>query len=486
MAEEERGGRGGPGGDVAEESHEALWTSMSTVIVCDKTWARSRPCAVADSSDSGGETSPAGRARRTGRGSTRPAQERRRTEQASDSDGSTSESDSGEPCRVVDVERESSSAKDGVTLADLLGGGTCPEAEDPPARPSAAAEASPRREALQGGDEDQTFLPSVERAQKQLDEIISRRHVISAISSKYSPAMPVGCFREKDSAPPAPARYPPPPPPLPEGVEAKHSRDDDDDPPLGHEVCLEAMPRIPECREATDDAKKAGQGPLTAVGEARPVRMSGPSARPDKTQISDVLRQLRAGLSGLGARPKAMQGLGGAEASEAVAPSSLRSKSESSEPAPPRPEGTASLTGEGPAKSSRSVEYPADDFTGIVDVDKPGLSGVRAAWAEETATCTSTGCSSAPVSSVASRYLASGDEGASEEPSGDKVQSRSATPPEGYAQAWSVDKEKFEAGKRQEESRREELWHQFLAGNDNPVGGDFLPSPDSYHGCGPP
>eukprot|EP00933_Yihiella_yeosuensis_P084760 TRINITY_DN9941_c3_g1_i1.p1 TRINITY_DN9941_c3_g1~~TRINITY_DN9941_c3_g1_i1.p1 ORF type:complete len:510 (+),score=146.13 TRINITY_DN9941_c3_g1_i1:88-1530(+) len=44
-----------------------------------------------------------------------------------------------------------------------------------------------------------------------------------------------------------------------------------------------------------------------------------------------------------------------------------------------------------------------------------------------------------------------------------------------------VDQEKLNAGKAEEGTRYQELWEKFLAGNDAPVGGDFLPPPDAFH-----
>jgi len=53
----------------------------------------------------------------------------------------------------------------------------------------------------------------------------------------------------------------------------------------------------------------------------------------------------------------------------------------------------------------------------------------------------------------------------------------------GIAPTWTIlnlDSKKLKAGKEQEAKRSEELWHQFLAGDDMPVGSDALPTPEQY------
>lgn len=45
-----------------------------------------------------------------------------------------------------------------------------------------------------------------------------------------------------------------------------------------------------------------------------------------------------------------------------------------------------------------------------------------------------------------------------------------------------ADLTKLKAGLAKEEAQREELWMKFLCGNDAPVGGDALPSPDEFLG----
>jgi len=464
--------------EAAEESHEALWTSLSTVIVSDKTHAPVKRCTVEDSSDSDCESSHSESARPAKHGTTR---EKLDPDQAPDSDGSTSDSGSSAPCKVVDVEEESLNAKGGVTLADLLGGASSDAAQ----QPSAAAVDSELR---QGGDEDGARLPSVKRAQKQLQEIMSRRSTISAISSKYSPAMAAGCSKERTAAtPPGPAQCPPAAPPMPKGAEVDCYQDKVDIASLGPSKVDVAAPLTSEHAEAEGGAKTTRTG---AVG-ARPVRMSGRSARPDRAQVSDVLRQLGAGLNGLGARSPASQnradGAGqGVDVSEPLAACCITRAWE--EAAPLQAGNAAGLPGTAPAQSNRSATPLSDNFVGIVDNSSEELAAAKAAWpAEDAATSTGSSGSSAPVSSVASRYLVS-DEAASAACARESEQLRSARPGagrlEGSTQAWPIETKKLQEGRKREESRKEELWHQFLAGNDDPVGSD-LPSPESYHGFGP-
>eukprot|EP00439_Symbiodinium_sp_Y106_P026603 s1435_g3.t1 len=49
-------------------------------------------------------------------------------------------------------------------------------------------------------------------------------------------------------------------------------------------------------------------------------------------------------------------------------------------------------------------------------------------------------------------------------------------------QGIDADSTKLKAGLAREETQREELWMKFLCGNDAPVGGDALPSPDEFFG----
>jgi len=55
-------------------------------------------------------------------------------------------------------------------------------------------------------------------------------------------------------------------------------------------------------------------------------------------------------------------------------------------------------------------------------------------------------------------------------------------PRESGTPSWRVSEERLRRGRAADESRREELWHQFLAGDDRPVGGDALPPPELYYG----
>merc|ERR1712129_561499 len=48
--------------------------------------------------------------------------------------------------------------------------------------------------------------------------------------------------------------------------------------------------------------------------------------------------------------------------------------------------------------------------------------------------------------------------------------------------AWQFSEEKMSAGRRKEEQIKDELWKQFLPGDDMPVGDDGLPPPAQYHG----
>lgn len=47
--------------------------------------------------------------------------------------------------------------------------------------------------------------------------------------------------------------------------------------------------------------------------------------------------------------------------------------------------------------------------------------------------------------------------------------------------AWPVSEKKFSEGLQRDAQVKEELWHQFLAGDDRPVGGDALPPPDVFY-----
>jgi len=463
--------------DEPEESHEAIWTSMSAVIVGGGTWGAAKPkqSVVEDSSDSECESGPAEDTRPEGRAATR---RRRRPGRASDSDGSTSDSDSSAPCRVVDVAKGSVAAEDGITLADLLGGASL-DMEELSSQPSAAI-------GVFAGDEGHMRLPSVERAQKQLQEIILRRSTINAISAKYSPASGVSRRSEKkDIIPHGPLRYPPAPPVMSKIVEATCSHEDAGAAlrsPPGSPVAAPLSKEGPEAAESlrrVDRRLPDGAGPRSG-------RVYGPSARPDQAQVADVLRQLGAGLSGLGTRPKVLQGAVECSDPERVSVFAAASRrSSASEPAPTQADIANTLAGTGPARCTSTVNPSLDDFVSIVDVSDQGLAGARSAWGEDSAAPVACGAADVPVVGVASRYLV-GDGDAREVGSCEGFRSRSATPYDGHPQVWPIDKEKFQAGRKREELRREELWLEFLAGNDDPVGGDLLPSPDSYHGCGPP
>merc|ERR1712100_681098 len=58
----------------------------------------------------------------------------------------------------------------------------------------------------------------------------------------------------------------------------------------------------------------------------------------------------------------------------------------------------------------------------------------------------------------------------------------SETTPQTVTHAWAVSEEKLRLGRLAEESRKQTLWHQFLAGDDRPVGNDVLPPPEMYYG----
>lgn len=311
----------------ALEAHEALWKAMSTLVVAESAAPRpNRSPVLEDSSDSeveGQEGTVADVVLRD----------------AEDSESSSSESEE-------EGLQGEESAMEELSLADLPG--------------ESAVEDDGLGKACK--------VPSVRKAERQLQEILSRRGEISNIAAKYRPQPMAELPPEKKPCQSQAAEVPC------EAVAAPISQ---------------------------PEVASTGRGPSNPASAPRalPVRFSGPSARPDTEQVSDVLRQLGAGLRGLGSQPQ-----GGGARVEALA-----------------------------GKLPEVGSIPA----------------------------------------AATRYLAPADPG--------KKSLEAGLDAEG-AKAWPIDNAKFQAGRREEESRREELWLEFLAGDNNPVGGHLLPSPESYHG----
>mmetsp|Transcript_96047 Transcript_96047/g.266829 ORF Transcript_96047/g.266829 Transcript_96047/m.266829 type:complete len:497 (-) Transcript_96047:70-1560(-) len=448
--------------DALEVSHETLWTSMQTVIVHDSTGAQARKCAVEDSSASDSESSTLAHAGPTLCG---PARAKQRAKEASDSESSTSDSDGGTPCRVVDV--ESTDVKDGVTLADILDGGcTNSNSKGPSIRLGITSEGALVGEASQEGDTDEVRLPSIKKAQQQLHEILSRRSEIDAISSKYSPANKAGCPKAQTA------------------VSLKISSECITLPPT---VCtVDATVQVATCAgttrtglphgietkmSSTVGAEVANALPGPSCGTLpRSVRVCGPSARPDKAQVSDVMRQLGAGLGRLAAQPYAVQHVA---ARVGLTNCENYSQGTSGQDAGPhvffgdKQNQTPISQQGGPAPYSSPAERSCDDFTSIADAGDARMTGTTihsgprdARCADDVAVSAGTAAACAAVSHTASRYLVS-DGAASHASSVPAEPARSIVPSGGNARAWPIDKEKLQAGRDQEQYRTEELWHQF-------------------------
>lgn len=333
-----------------------------------------------------------------------------------------------------------------------------------------------------GPEDQEVTLPSVEAAQRQLEDIRSRRDRILEISSRYqarltpqassATALPsevllpkaekqlswhnlkdLDLDQEAETATTAEAAA------LPDSRAAAYLAEAADDTSTAALPGSDALEPIATAQDPQDSAAAhAAVKPVplavpAVAPEVRPV--FGPPARPGKQQIMELLGQLKQGL-GRFSDAAAAQDTTGGNTSSTVATAMLVSTATSHETdtaatLSKQPTPCASLVGSSSMPAGEQSSPPSSlPETGPISVPKPAADAASDESAAE----------------LNLKRLAL--EGVHlQRPEMDTSQ--------------EVDAEKFRAGLTSDAATREELWRQFLPGSDAPVGGDHLPSPEEFY-----
>lgn len=374
-----------------EESHDAIWAAMQTVVVrdCAQQLLPSGGPLLEETSDSESGGTSEGAASNTRRDPHDHEASKARGPSSSTSSTSSTLSDDEEKlpfrqwqaggCGGLLAERQGGGEEcNAVMFSDLFGSDVTRGATDNqvPAPSSSGMD----------GDDEAAFesfqLPSVEEARSHLDDILARRREMQAIAARYDTAL---CQHIKATA--SAQR---------QGAPAAT-------------VKLAAAPQDSVAFDSPAEAVKSSGGMGAGGGrgsstESSRVPILGPRAPPpDAADVSDVLRRLGSGLTRLAASRSS-----GQDGDSAAGPATFASE-----------------------------------------------DGSRHAGAGELA----------PLSHP--------QDGKQLEP---KPESGAGPSP-----AWPVDSRKLQVGREKEATCADALWQSFLAGDDQPVGCDALPSPQQYY-----
>jgi len=446
-----------------EDSHDAIWASMQTVVV--------RDCApkqglevqkLAESSDS------------------------------EDSEDTTSDESADlalETFKTEDVNQE-----DAVTFGDLLQG------EAP---------------SIQRGDttkhEDEVELPNVETAQRQLEGIAVRRTAIAQISKKYAAKgqTTFKCQLEQQKTSPIPPSQLDPeaaqPPKALQAVTAQSpAQSASRHQPAAQEAPAETLMVSPVpskaqlVQSALAEQHPVGEAPIKdevskACGSAElgPALRFGPPARPGKEEIADIMHRFKAGLNKFSAASQAGTCQEFKEEAQLKSAGSKSKSSEFSEQQLCFTDLCQESLDPGTSATGKSDEHTANASVDSTHDSQGGSSALSAMPPMKEVIKIDLLPSENSAASKYTPHLQVVSDDVHEEKSG--CQSRSSatsaladkkhksTGKVSHSQGVPVDPTKLEAGREKEKLRMEELWQQFLAGDDQPVGGD-LPPPDLYYG----
>mmetsp|Transcript_85077 Transcript_85077/g.150437 ORF Transcript_85077/g.150437 Transcript_85077/m.150437 type:complete len:419 (-) Transcript_85077:66-1322(-) len=370
---------------------------------------------------------------------------------------STSESEPGETWKAYQERRESDDEDpeiefggDALHLNDLFPGAS-----------------------VQGFEEEDFALPSVEGAKEQLEQILMRKDRIQAISSKYFVASKAAAdgqakihevlgrqpakLMELSAAKKTSIDISAPNEGLPDlqnlSVARKDTTGSLDSRALTYlaeqsqqtlssdslelDSCGKVLEQDASCEKIEPLAERPVHGPEPVKKEATASRpVFGPPARPGKKEVADVLGQLRHGLRQLRAGD-----------------SEVERKATSSEPTKAALKPEEAQVSDASVMSSPSKETSLGSLAQVAEAKRPPAEkpGQQSKKDEQSASEQKLACS------------------------------QDGTPGAEEMGLQPVDAEKFRAGLASDALKREELWQQFLACNDSPVGGDMLPSPEDFY-----
>lgn len=452
---------GEPGGnagviteELPEEPHEDVWASMATVVVRDTTGPPQRP-----------------------------GQARGQTMVDSDTESSSSENsgDSGQRANTAEEDELALTLGDllggdpakseSITLGDLLGDG-------------AADDLTALAPADDPGD-DGARLPSVEQAQRQLEDLQNRRKAIGAISSRYSPPRPDSGATPTADEPEVPAAATGG---TLEGIGRAVALDGSGEAlaasgpeevgaPCDKEfvtsfTSLDALSTASPAEGAAPPAADELERKVTGTGDVPATATFSPMARYVAAEDSAVIVSAAPVTVSASVAPTQEESIAAVAADVSAALSSATS------PTPVlRPSAVAAKAKASPVRFFGPGVKPdsgqtADVMRQLGDaLSSFKLLGAAASREEDPI------ARNAPPEPKAPKAVAKVAKAAAPPPKSSPAPSRS--PSIGPV---PVDAAKFEVGRQSEEARMKELWHQFLPGDDIPVGSDDLPTPELFGG----